>query len=80
MKRIVLLLFALFFVAGLIYPREIRLLIIGNSFADDAVEHYLHGLAPAEGDTIIIGDMNIYGCSLATHCKNAQRDGNYYGK
>jgi hypothetical protein len=74
MKRITLLLLSLFFALGILYPREIRLLTIGNSFSDDAVEHYLHGLVAAEGDTIVIGNMYIGGCSLETHHTNACND------
>ncbi|NMB06541.1 MAG: DUF4886 domain-containing protein, partial [Bacteroidales bacterium] len=59
MKRMTLLLLLIFFAAGILYPREIRLLTIGNSFSEDAVEHYLHGLVAAEGDTIVIGNMYI---------------------
>ena len=78
MKRTILLLLLLFFVAGILYPREIRLLTIGNSFSEDAVEHNLHGLVVAEGDTIVIGNMYIGGCSLETHHNNAQNDAPAY--
>ena len=36
----------------------LKVLAIGNSFSDDAIEEHLHGLAKAEGLTIVIG--NIY--------------------
>lgn len=78
MKRMTLLLLLIFFAAGILYPREIRLLTIGNSFSEDAVEHYLHGLVAAEGDTIVIGNMYIGGCSLETHHNNAQNDAPAY--
>lgn len=78
MKRTTLLLLLIFFAAGILYPREIRLLTIGNSFSEDAVEHYLHGLVAAEGDTIVIGNMYIGGCSLETHHINAQNDAPAY--
>lgn len=52
----------------------IRILAIGNSFSEDAVEHYLHGLAAAAGIKVIIGNMYIGGASLATHWENAAND------
>ena len=42
----------------------IKVLAIGNSFSQDAVEQYLHELGEAEGITMIIGNMFIGGCSL----------------
>lgn len=53
------------------YGKQIKLLTIGNSFSDDAVEHYLYGLAEATGDTLIIGNMYIGGCSLEKHYNNS---------
>jgi hypothetical protein len=56
----------------------IRILAIGNSFSDDAVEHYLYGLAKAGGYKVIIGNMYIGGCSLETHWKNASENKDAY--
>ena len=39
----------------------IKVLAIGNSFSQDAVEQYLHELGEAEGITMIIGNMFIGG-------------------
>lgn len=50
--------------------KQIKLLAIGNSFSEDALEHYLSGLVSAAGDTIIIGNMYIGGCSLEKHYNN----------
>lgn len=52
--------------------RIIKVLSIGNSFSEDAVEQHLHDLAKAEGTQIIIGNLYIGGCSLERHLKNAQ--------
>ncbi|WP_211229739.1 DUF4886 domain-containing protein [Olivibacter sitiensis] len=52
----------------------IKLLAIGNSFSEDALEYYLHGLAAAEGIPIIIGNLYIGGASLALHAENARND------
>ena len=51
--------------------KQIKLLTIGNSFSQDAVEQYLYELADANGDTIIIGNMYIGGCSLERHYRNS---------
>lgn len=52
----------------------VRILAIGNSFSEDAVEQYLWNLADAEGIEVVIGNMYIPGCSLATHVENAEGD------
>ena len=49
----------------------LRVLAIGNSFSEDAVENYLYDLAKAAGENIIIGNMYIGGASLALHWENA---------
>ena len=48
----------------------IKVLAIGNSFSEDAVEEHLSPLAQAEGLTLVIGNMYIGGCSLERHVKN----------
>ncbi|MGM9767000.1 MAG: DUF4886 domain-containing protein [Candidatus Cryptobacteroides sp.] len=58
----------------------LRILAIGNSFSDDAVEWYLHDIAGADGTVMIIGNMYIGGCSLERHLNNsrtASRDYSY---
>ncbi len=54
-----------------VHAKQIKLLTIGNSFSEDAIEYYLAGLAEANGDTIIIGNMYIGGCSLEKHYINS---------
>lgn len=57
----------------------IRILAIGNSFSQDAVEQYLWNLFNAAGKKVIIGDLYIGGCSLETHYNNSQSDAaDYY--
>ena len=48
----------------------IKVLAIGNSFSEDAVEEHLSSLAQAEGLTVVIGNMYIGGCSLERHVNN----------
>lgn len=56
----------------------IRILAIGNSFSEDAVENYLHSIGKADDVTLIIGNMYIGGCSLETHWNNATNDAGAY--
>jgi hypothetical protein len=52
----------------------VRILAVGNSFAQDAVEQNLHELAAAEGIQTIIANMYIGGCSLERHLNNAREN------
>lgn len=56
----------------------IRVLTIGNSFSEDAVENYLYDIGKADGVVLIIGNMYIGGCSLETHWNNADQDRSSY--
>lgn len=48
----------------------LRVLAIGNSFSEDAVEQELHAIATDAGKEIIIGNLYIGGCSIERHYKN----------
>ncbi|MDO6390121.1 DUF4886 domain-containing protein [Pontibacter sp. BT731] len=50
----------------------IKVLAIGNSFSEDAVESYLYELAAAKNIPIVIGNLYIGGASLEQHWSNAQ--------
>lgn len=52
----------------------LRVLAIGNSFSQDAVEQYLHELAAAAGKHMVIGNMYIGGAPLSLHWENARGD------
>ena len=54
--------------------RTLRVLAVGNSFSRDAVEQHLHELAMADGDTMIVGNLFIPGCSLERHVRCARND------
>ena len=73
-KIVVICMCILLLLAGGVYAQQktVRILAIGNSFSQDAVEQYLHELAEAEGNSTIIGNMFIGGCSLERHVKNAR--------
>ncbi len=51
--------------------RIIKILAIGNSFSEDAIENYLYDLAKAAGYKVIIGNLYIGGSSLELHWENA---------
>ncbi len=54
--------------------RSIKILSIGNSFSQDAVEQHLWELFDAAGIEAVIGNMYIGGCSLERHQANAEAD------
>ena len=56
----------------------IRILAIGNSFSEDAIEQNLHELAAADGRQTVIGNMYIGGCPLELHLTNARTDAPAY--
>ena len=56
----------------------IKVLAIGNSFSEDAVEQNLFELAKAQGDSLVIGNAYIGGCSIERHYKNLKGDSALY--
>lgn len=72
--RFLMLSMALLLVGVVMQARTVRVLAIGNSFSRDAVEQYLHELAAADGDTLIIGNMFVPGCPLERHVNNIRAD------
>lgn len=57
-----------------VQAQTIRILAIGNSFSEDAVEQYLYELGDTEGINFIIGNMYIGGCTLEKHWNNADNN------
>lgn len=55
-----------------------RVLAIGNSFSADAVEEHLWQLAAEAGDTLVIGNAYIGGCTLDRHLKNLEDKSSAY--
>lgn len=56
----------------------IRILAIGNSFSEDAVDQYFHEICAAAGKRVVVGDLYIPGCPLERHHLNAQTDSAAY--
>lgn len=71
-----------FFVAYVCCPIQgkevVKILAVGNSFSEDAVEQYLYELAAANGDSLVIGNAYIGGCSLQRHLDNVNGDREEY--
>lgn len=71
-KRLTILSLMLLVSIGL-QAKTIKVLAIGNSFSEDAVENYLYELAAAQGDSLVIGNAYIGGCSIDRHLDNLKR-------
>lgn len=59
---------------------KLKVLMIGNSFADDTI-NYAYEIAKSIGipeENILVADIYIGGCSLATHWSNAQSNAAAY--
>lgn len=59
---------------------KLKVLMIGNSYADDTI-NYAYEIAKSVGipeENILIADIYIGGCSLATHWSNAQSNAPAY--
>lgn len=56
----------------------LKVLAIGNSFSEDAVEQYLYDLGKAAGVKMVIGNMYIGGATLEMHYNNATDDAAAY--
>ena len=52
--------------------RTVRILAVGNSFSEDAIEQNLHEIASAAGVTTVVGNLYIPGCSLQRHVECSQ--------
>ena len=78
MKRLYCLLFMLLVLARINAGTPVKILAIGNSFSEDAVEQNLHELAAAAGIETVIGNMYIPGCPLELHAKNMRTDARAY--
>lgn len=70
MRAFILALFLLFSWSSQAAPQTLRLLTIGNSFADNALK-YLPQIAEAAGHQLIVGRANLGGCTLERHWRHA---------
>lgn len=73
MKRIfisIVVLLAVVFNAAASEDGILRILAIGNSFSEDALEQEFYPIAKADGMQVIIGNMYIGGCTIDRHVEN----------
>ena len=59
-------------------PGTLRIIAIGNSFSEDAVENNLWELLDAAGIPAIVGNLYIGGCTLERHYNNSVADAPAY--
>ena len=65
MKKFALLLLVVYHLSLITADAKVvKVLAIGNSFSQDAVEQYLYELAAAQGDSLVIGNAYIGGAPL----------------
>ena len=56
----------------------VRILAIGNSFSEDAIDSYFSDICKAAGKKVVTGNMIIGGCPLSKHLLNARTDSATY--
>lgn len=56
----------------------VRILAIGNSFSEDALDTHFHKLCEAAGKQVVVGDLYIGGCPIDRHWLNARTDSAAY--
>ena len=78
MKKTLLFLLLYLFTFLPLSAKLIKVLAIGNSFSQDAIEQYLYELARAQGDSLVIGNAYIAGCSIDRHYNNLVKDSALY--
>jgi hypothetical protein len=59
-------------------PQSIKILAIGNSFSEDAVEYLWNIMHDAGIEEVVIGNLYIGGCSLDTHWDNMSKNSPQY--
>ena len=78
MKRLLLVLAAILLAlsawAGPERRDTLRILAIGNSFSQDAIEQNLWELFHEDGTTVVVGNLYIGGCTLQRHFFNSRND------
>ena len=67
MKRIFIIAALFLLQIGALAQNPLKVLAIGNSFSEDAIEQNLYDIAAAAGKDIIIGNMYIGGCTIDKH-------------
>lgn len=82
-KKLLLLLALVTMIVGTACAKHtVRILAVGNSFSEDAIEQNFHEIAQAASVTTVVGNLFIGGCSLERHveCMNTQAPAYRYRK
>ena len=58
--------------------KSLKVLAIGNSFSDDAMQYVYEVATDAGIEKVTLGKLYIGGCSLATHLSNAKENKSAY--
>lgn len=77
-KRVILLIWLTLSIISLGNARPLRVLAIGNSFSEDAVEQDLYMLSTMGGHEIIIGNLYYPACTLERHWNNLKKENGEY--
>lgn len=59
-------------------PDTIKILAIGNSFSEDALDNHFHDLCREAGKEVIVGNLVIGGCPISKHWNNVRTDAAAY--
>lgn len=84
MKKCIVLIAIIVFQVGSLAAQKagtddvLKVLAIGNSFSQDALENYLYDLAKAGSKNIVIGNMYIGGAPIDLHVRNADSNKRAY--
>lgn len=62
------------FSTGTLSACPVKVLAIGNSFSEDALEQYMHSIADATDTELVIGNLYHPGCSVERHFENITLD------
>ncbi len=77
-KRFTLIIWLTISLISICNARPLRVLAIGNSFSEDAVEQDLYSLATLGGHEIIIGNLYYPACNLERHWNNLSKEKGEY--
>lgn len=61
-----------------VLPDTIKILAIGNSFSEDALDNHFRDLCREAGKEVIVGNLVIGGCPISKHWNNVRTDSAAY--
>lgn len=63
-----------FIALNVLKDNPLKILVIGDSFSEDAVEYYLHDLIKSSGKNTVIGNLYLENASLKNHWYNVDEN------